>query len=368
MNNNKRLYIIAGEPSGDFLGASLIDSIRRHNKDIEIYGIGGDMMKSSGIKSLFDIQRISVGGIFEVIPHIFDIKNLIDKTVCDIIEKKPCVVVTIDSPGFCFRVAKKLRKLNINLKLIHYVAPSVWAWRKNRAKKIARLYDHLFTLFDFEVPYFEREKLETTFIGHPAVENFEFHDISSRRGNNDILIMPGSRLQEIKNLLPIFLEVASRNNFDNVIIPTFDHFIDDIQRYTSYYKDLNIIIETDEHKKKEYFYSSKLSIVSSGTATLQLALSGCPMIVAYKISRLSYEIIKRLIKIKYISLVNIIMNKKVVPEMIQKDCSCDKIDLELKNLDIDFQIDNFKNLRKHLINNNKNPSDLAAEIILDKYL
>ncbi|MDO4975043.1 MAG: lipid-A-disaccharide synthase, partial [Alphaproteobacteria bacterium] len=212
----KKIYIIAGEPSGDFLGACVLQELQKYS-DFEIFGVGGNLMKTKGLKSLFDIKEISVGGLVEVIPHIFHIKTLINKTVNDIIAKNPDVLFTIDSPGFCFRVAKLVRKKNPNIKLIHLVAPSVWAWRQGRAKGISKLYDHLLTLFDFEPKYFTKFGLKTTFVGHPAIEYFEENDYSKE---DTLLLLPGSRKQEIESLLPIFLNVSEKLSFEKIIIPT----------------------------------------------------------------------------------------------------------------------------------------------------
>lgn len=352
----KRLYIIAGEPSGDFLGSSVLHELK--SSDFEISGIGGPLMEKEGLKSLFNIKEISIGGLIEVIPHIFHIKNLINKTIDDIIQKNPDILLTIDSPGFCFRVAKHIRKKKPNIKLIHLVAPSVWAWREGRAKSLAKLYDHLLTLFDFEPQYFTKYGLKTTFVGHPAVEFFKE---TNQLKENTLLLLPGSRKQEIESLLPIFLKASEKLNFEKVLLPTLQNLIPVIEPIIRNYKNIKII--SDEEEKIELYKTSKLAIVASGTATLQLALSGCPMIVCYKLSPVTYHMLKPFVRVDYISLVNLILNKAVVPELIQSECNEEKILNTLQNLNPEFQIKEFKKLRMKLKSNNICPSQKIIEVL-----
>ena len=353
----EKLYVIAGEPSGDFLGAEALKNLKK-TSNLEIRGVGGGLMTSEGLKSLFDIKKISVGGLWEVIPHIFKIKKIIDNTVDDIIKTNPDVLFTIDSPGFCFRVAKLVRKKNPKIKLIHLVAPSVWAWRAGRAAKLAKLYDQLLTLFDFEPKYFTKHGLKTIFVGHPAIDVFQE---SNENKSDTILILPGSRIQEITSLLPIFLESLKDINVKRFVIPSLPHLEPIIKTIT---KDRNIDIVSSEVEKAKLYKSAKLAIVASGTATLQLALSGCPMIVCYKLSGISYRIVKSLVKVKYISLVNIILNKTVVPELIQDECNAKSITNTINNLNYRYQIEEFKNLRNRLKPIDLTPSEKIAETIL----
>ena len=354
----KKIYMIAGEPSGDFLGSDIIESIKKKSTNIELKIVGGRLMESYGFQSLFNIKEISVGGIIEVIPHIFKIKKLIKKTVQDILMFNPDIILTIDSPGFCFRVSKTIKKLEPHIKLVHLVAPSVWAWRPKRAKKISNLYDKLLTLFEFEPPYFTKYGLDTEFVGHQAAINFEPTD---KLKDDILLIMPGSRTQEIKSLLPIFVEASKSMRQKKIVIPTLPHLVELIKSIAPN----NFEIITDENEKKSLYKNSKLAIVASGTATLQLALSGCPMIVCYKLSNFTFKIVKMLIKTRFISLVNIISNKEIVPELIQNDCNSKKIEEIAKNLNPELQLQNFVHLKNKLLNNNISPSDRIAEIIIN---
>ena len=353
-----KLYVIAGEPSGDFLGAGVL---RELGDRCDIRGVGGHLMETAGLVSLFDIRNISVGGLLEVVPHLLKIKRLIAQTVDDIAANRPDVLLTIDSPGFCFRVARLVRKRCPEIKMVHLVAPSVWAWREGRAAKLAKLYDRLFCLFDFEPQYFTKYVLDATFVGHPAVERFEF---SEHRGKDTLLVMPGSRTQEIKSLLPIFLEaakgVAGRLGTTRLVIPTLPHLLPLVKSIAGDDAD----VTADGEVKMQVYQSARLAIVASGTATLQLALSGCPMVVGYRLSELSYRLVKPLVKVRYISLVNLILNAPVVPELIQSDCTVQKITDVAVSLDEAEQLRQFKRLRERLTPGSTTPSKVIAEGVL----
>lgn len=353
------VYVIAGEPSGDTIGASIISKMQEMATDIEIKGVGGEKMAAAGMTSLFDIKEISVGGIFELIPHIRKIKRLINETVEDILKLNPAVLVTIDSPGFAFRVARQVRKRSSTIKLIHIVAPSVWAWRPKRAKKLAKLYDKLLTLFDFEPQYFIKEGLDTEFIGHPAVEYIPEIDVNNKSG---VMLMPGSRMQEIKSLLPIFIEAVKLAGIDTVTIPTLSHLVDEVKKLTS---GVNVRVITNRDEQIEAMRRTKLCIVASGTATLELALCGANMIVCYKLAPISFWIIKQLVRVKFISLVNIILNEMVVPELIQQDCNPSKIFAEMAPFLNGNANQNEQGIRHRLFDGFTMPSAKAAKIILE---
>lgn len=353
----KKIYIIAGEPSGDFLGSSILEKLKQHN--VEIHIIGGRLMESHGFKSLFDISEISIGGIFEVASKIFLVKKLLDLAARDIIQKDVDLVLTIDSPGFNTRLAKRIKKSNKKIKLVHFVAPSVWAWRENRSKSVAKIFDRLLTLFDFEPKYFIQHGLQTDFVGHPAIQNF----VEGTEAKEDlILLMPGSRAQEIKKLLPIFIE-AVRNRKEKIILPTLPHLVPLIKKTIG--DDVDIVVETSEEKKQMLFQKAKFAIVSSGTATLQLALCGCPMVACYKVSNITFGILKHLVRTNYITLPNIILNSNIVPELLQKDCTADNIKSRIENEKFSNQIKKFKDLRGRLSNGGVPPSEFVCKILLD---
>ncbi|MDR0630472.1 MAG: lipid-A-disaccharide synthase [Holosporales bacterium] len=342
----KKIYIIAGEPSGDFIGCYILRKLK--SQSVKIFGVGGPLMESEGLTSLFDIVHTSVGGLIEVIPHIFKIKKLMRKTVNDIIDKEPDIVLTIDSPGFCFNIAKVLRKHKLTIRLIHVVAPSVWAWRPGRAKKLVKLYDKLLTLFEFEPIYFTKYGMDAECIGHPAMEVF------AEKGKTEakeeiLLLMPGSRSSEIKKMLPIFVEASRGYEAKRVIIPTLKHLVPLVNHFI---KNRNIEVISDESEKIKLYKKAKLAFVASGTATLQLAVAGCPMIVCYKLNKLTYLLLKLFVKTKYISLVNIVLNKMVVPELIQDYCNIGNIKNEIKKLEYQDQIKHFKLIQEKVIKNN----------------
>jgi lipid-A-disaccharide synthase len=367
------IYVIAGEPSGDAIGAHVLRAMR--DLDLEISGVGGDKMQIEGLSSLFDIGEISVGGIIEVIPHILRIREIIHLTARDIIDKSPDVVLTIDSPGFCFRVAKMVRKLSPGIRMIHLVAPSVWAWRPRRAKKLAKLYDILLTLFEFEPPYFLKYGLQTEYVGHPMIEEFlENIDCPTQRplelefteGIKDdlLLLMPGSRPQEIKKMLPIFLEFSEKYETSRCVIPTLPHLVPMIREYLV--PGRNIEIMTDEDAKHELYRRARLAVVASGTATLQLAIAGCPMIVCYKLHWLTYSMVKLIANTQYISLVNIITNRRIVHELIQGECRAERILQVAQDPAILNQINELRSVRDRICSIEQLPSKRIVNIIMEQ--
>jgi lipid-A-disaccharide synthase len=315
-------------------------------------------MQAEGLVSDLDIKEIAVGGLVEVIPHVLRIEGIIRRTAADIARRKPDVLLTIDSPGFCFRVAGIVRKFAPETRLIHLVAPSVWAWRPGRAKKLSQLYDKLLTLFDFEPQYFTKHGLDTEFVGHPLVEVCRPH-ASSR--DDIVLLMPGSRVSEIRNMLSIFVE-ASGGLGGRIVIPTISYLeplVMDLTRSTG------IEVVSQEAAKMDLYGRARLAIVASGTATLQLALFGCPMVVCYRMNSVTFSILKRLVRTRFISLVNIIMNDMVVPELIQDMCKRDEIGKALANLDAASQTAAFEALRSRLMRGGEPPSERIASALLD---
>jgi lipid-A-disaccharide synthase len=352
----RKIYMIAGEPSGDFIGSCILRKLYR--EDVEIAGIGGNLMQAEGLVSDLDINEIAVNGLLEVIPHILKIKKFIKKSAMNIANKKPDILLTIDSPGFCFRVARIVRKRAPGIRLIHLVAPSVWAWRPGRSEALANLYDKLLVLFDFETPYFKGHGLDTEFVGHPLAEECK----SGHPCKDDVVVlMPGSRVTEVKRILPIFVEVFRTFRWGRVVIPTLGNLEPLVRNLT---RGTGIEIISDELKKAEVYKKARLAIVASGTATLQLSLFGCPMIVCYKLNYLTYLILKKFVKVQYISLVNIILGKKIVPELIQNKCNASEIRKELININSDFQQENFKLIHEKIVNDDTSPSKRIVDILL----
>jgi lipid-A-disaccharide synthase len=335
------VFLSAGEPSGDFLGSQLMKALKAQLGDsVRFVGLGGALMTEQGLSSLFPIEELSIMGLAEVIPHIWRIRRRIQETVDAIETIRPDIVVTIDSPGFNFRVGKTLKKRNKSIPLVHYVAPSVWAWRPGRARKVAQFLDHLLVVLPFEPPYFLKEGLATHFVGHPVVElgieNAKDSTFRKRHGISSsapvLTLLPGSRRGEISRLLPIFQETTLRLQKKHpdlrVVIPTLAHLKDQVHHLFTH---PSIIVTTLEEKFAAYG-ESHAALAASGTVSLELAAAGLPMVVAYKLNSFTHFIVKRLVKVKFACLVNLLMNEEVVPERLQKDCTPEKLATTLEGL------------------------------------
>jgi lipid-A-disaccharide synthase len=374
----KSIYIIAGEVSGDIMASKIILALRKLYGNIQFYGVGGPKMAECGINSLFDIKQISLMGFIEILPHISKIKRLIQRTTEDIKTKKPDIVITIDSPGFCFRVAKCIRQMSLGTKLMHIVAPSVWAYKPGRAKKFAAVYDHLLTLLSFEPPYFEKEGLVSTFIGHPVFEQ-EFGGGRAFRKkyniDNDtklVLVTPGSRRGEIIRHLPIFrdaLERLSKNYQKFVACFALTDHEDLVQSYLKMASFQYIMISGDE--RLQSYAAADAALAKSGTNSLEIAASKTPMIVAYKLNIFTYMIIKCLSRIKYSTLINIIGDREIIPEFLQSNCTADNLCVALREI-LDHkeigerQISNAQAVLKTMgFGSGIKPSENAARAILD---
>ncbi|GAB4163128.1 MAG: lipid-A-disaccharide synthase [Rickettsiaceae bacterium] len=336
-----KLYIIAGENSGDFIGGKLIRSLRNvfAGDKPEIKGIGGAAMQAEGLTSLFAISQINLMGFFEVLPHIFRINKLINKTVEDILAQDPDVLITIDSPGFTYRVAAKVRALAPHIKLVHMVAPSVWAYKPSRAQKYAKLYDHLFVLLPFEPQYFTVHGLPTTYIGHPVLEQEFYQDskeLRSKLGIKEnikaIAVTPGSRAGEIARHMPIIRkildELSSTRDIKAIFIQPDEKHIQNILKYLSGAR-FDFSFST---KRLEAFAASDCALAKSGTNTLEIAASGTPMVIGYKLNPLTFFFLKMMLKVKYACLINIIADREVIPEYIQSDFSSENITTALSDL------------------------------------
>jgi len=375
-----KLYIIAGETSGDFIGGLLISAIKRLIKDRDnatFYGVGGKKMGDEGIKSLFPISYISLMGFFEVLPHIFRLHSLINKTVEDIITQNPDVLITVDSPGFTYRVASKVRESAPHIKLVHIVAPSVWAYKPGRAKKYAKIYDHLLTLLPFEPAYFKACGLQTTCIGHPILEQAFYvgskglkQELNISEHVKVIAVTPGSRLGEISRHMPIirqvFDELSSTHAIKIIFVQPDESNIQNILKYLDSAK-FEFGFSTDRLK---IFAASDCALAKSGTNTIEIAASGTPMIVGYKLSPITFFFLKLLIKIKYASLINILSNREIVPEYIQSDFNAENVTQAISDLLSNtkrskIQVAESQRVLESIgFNSDQKPSDIAAKIIV----
>ena len=329
----KKIFILTGEPSGDKLASTVISKLKKNNPDIEYLCLGGTHLNSLGIKSIFDLKEITYIGFTSVLLNIFKIKNKINKTVDEIIKFNPDILFSVDSPDFTLRVSEKVKKLNNNIKTVHYVAPQVWVWRERRVKKIKKFLDHILLLFNFEKKYFDKENIPNTFVGHPLLENNDNNktELLNIIPNDKkiISLFAGSRLSEINLLLPILIE------FINLINKKFSNYFF-VFHSTEENKNLinkkikisnldNIDVISDENIKKQILDKSIFAVSKSGTVSLEICNANIPSIIIYKMNFLNYLIVKLLVKIKYANIINIINDKEIIPELIQKECNAKEI-------------------------------------------
>ncbi|HAX91233.1 MAG TPA: lipid-A-disaccharide synthase [Rhodospirillaceae bacterium] len=335
-------FLVAGEASGDYLGANLMRALKKKTGGaVRFAGVGGPRMQAEGIDLLFLQSDLAHMGLFELVRHLPLLMRRICQTIDAVAMRRPAALITIDSPDFSFRVAKKLKGLGVPL--IHYVAPTVWAWRPKRAKKVAQFLDHLLALLPFEPPYFTREGLPCTFVGHPLVEsNAGQGDANRFRAAYHIpldamllSVLPGSRVGEVKRLLPIFREtiLRLREAFPKlqVVVPVVESVAPYVQSETDTWP-VPVHLTHSDDDKYDAFAASHAALACSGTVSVELALAALPSVIAYKIGKLTGAIYRRLIKTRYASLVNIMQDRMVLPEYIQEDCTPDNLARALTDL------------------------------------
>ena len=329
----KKIFILTGEPSGDKLASKVISKLQKNNPNIEYSCVGGTHLDSLGIKSIFDLKEITYIGFTSVFLNIFKIKNKINKTVEEIIKFNPDILFSVDSPDFTLRIAEKVKKLNSKIKTVHYVAPQVWVWREGRVKKFKKFLDHILLLFDFEKKYFDKENIPNTFVGHPLLEEEANKKINiSNIIPNDkkiISIFCGSRLSEVNLLLPILIDFINKMNkkYDNFIFvfhATYENK-DLISKKIKHINLENTEVISEDNIKKQILKNSIFAVSKSGTVSLEICNAKVPSIIIYKMNFLNFLIIKMLVKIKFANIINIINNKEVIPELIQKECNSKEI-------------------------------------------
>ena len=385
--NNKKLsqdkkfkiFIMAGELSGDILGEGLINQLKKLSQNkIEIYGVGGAKMIAQGLKPIFNIKSLSIMGIFEVLLKIPSILMLLKLAKNKIIEINPDIVITIDAPGFNLRLQNSIKDLKI--KQIHYVAPSVWAWKSYRAKKIAKFLDHLLVLFPFEKNLFLKEGLNTTFVGHPIAFDNKFINnkyYTEKSLNNNaitkIAMLPGSRLSEIEKLMPVFIKSAILLNKDyksiKFYVVTLKEYRNKIQGYFAK-TNLDYYV-TDNHEEKYNIYSKvNFVLCASGTVTIEVAKASTSMLVVYKLNFITWLIVRAMVKIKTATILNIISKDNIIPELFQKEVNETNIHGIIKKYIENSKLRN-KQINKlniavnKLKNGDTNPSYIAAKSVLN---
>ena len=329
----KKIFILTGEPSGDKLASKVISKLQKNNPNIEYSCVGGTHLNTLGIKSIFDLKEITYIGFTGVLFNIFKIKNKINKTVEEIIKFNPDILFSVDSPDFTLRVAEKVKKINNNIKTVHYVAPQVWVWREGRVKKFKKFLDHVLLLFNFEKKYFDNESIPNTFVGHPLLEQERKSkiDLSSIIPNNKkiISLFSGSRSSEVNLLLPILIDFINLMNkkFDDFtfIFHATDENKDSISEKINNLNLKNVEVISDENIKEQIINKSIFAVSKSGTISLEICNAKVPFITIYKMNFFNFLIVKMLVKIKFANIINIINNKEIIPELIQKECNAKEI-------------------------------------------
>ena len=375
----KKIFILTGEPSGDKLASTVISKLKQNHSDIEFLSVGGTHLNALGIKSIYNLKDVTYIGFTSVILNIFKIRNKINETVKKVIEFNPDILLSVDSPDFTLRVSKKVKKINSNIKTIHYVAPQVWVWREGRVKKFKKFLDHILLLFKFEAKYFDNEKIPNTFVGHPLLEQKTISkiDLSNIITNEKkiISLFCGSRSSEVNLLLPILVDFIKMMNkkfqeFNFVFHATKENK-DIIKNKINTEKLSNTEVVSDEHIKSQILHKSFFAVSKSGTVSLEICNAKVPSIIIYKMNFLNYILVKLLVKIKYANIINIINDKEIIPELIQSECNSKEIYKSviyfLKNPNlIKQQISDCEKTLDQI--RSKTSSSEEAMLVLSKYL
>jgi lipid-A-disaccharide synthase len=375
----KKIFVLTGEPSGDRLASTVVSKLKILKPDIEYLSVGGTHLKKLGIGSIFDLKDITYLGFTSVLFNIFKIKNKMNKTVDEIIKFNPDILFSVDSPDFTLRVAQKVKKINNNIKTIHYVAPQVWVWRKNRVKKIKKFIDHMLLLFNFEKKYFDDENIKNNFVGHPLIEKKDNVKTSLdnliSKDKKIISLFPGSRNSETNVLLPILLDFIILMNNKNLKYSFVFHATEENKEFIINKvknTDLdNIDVVSDENIKDQVLSNSIFAVSKSGTISLQISNANIPSIIIYKLSFINFMIFKLLVNVKFANIINIINDKEVIPELLQKECNAEEI-----YRTVTFFLKNPELIKKQLIDcgktlqgiKSKSSSSNEAALILNNYL
>ena len=373
MNTNKNVLIIAGEASGDLHGASLVKELKKLDSSLKIFGIGGDKMKAEGMELIYHIDRMAFLGFAEVVKHLPFIKKVQRNLIDEVRLRNVKEVVLIDYPGFNLNIAKKFKKLD--LKLVYYITPQVWAWGKGRVKKIRKLFDKVLVVFPFEQKFFKEKNVDAQFVGHPLIQEINSYYFLSKaelfekynldQAKEILLILPGSRTQEVKSIFPEAIKAASELADElnmQTVVACSGNINEQMFFEITDVKDFKVI----RNKTYDLMKHSKFGIVKSGTSTLEAGLLELPMLIVYKTSSLTYAIGKSLVKIKNIGLANIVLDEEVIPELIQNDANADNIYNTVKRIlsdnvlltDIKVRLRRIKEIL-----GNENAPENAAKII-----
>ena len=369
----KKIFVLTGEPSGDKLASTAILKLQKDNKNINYLSVGGENLKKIGIKSIFELKEITYLGFTSVLLNLFKIKKRINQTVDEILKFEPDILFSVDSPDFTLRVAEIVKRRNQKIKTIHYVAPQVWIWRKNRVKKIKKFIDHILLLFDFEKKYFDNENIKNTFVGHPLIEN----KISNKTDINNFIsqdkkiisIFAGSRKSETNVLLPILVDFINMMNKKDANYSFVFHATEEnkeqIINFIRIKNIENIDVISNENMKSEILSKSVFAVCKSGTVSLQVCNANVPSIIIYKLNFINFMIFKLLVNVKFANIINIINNREVIPELLQNECNAKEIYNSvvymLKNPDIrKKQLENCNQTLKGIRSKTSSSSEVAS--------
>ena len=335
MSDKKKIMIVAGEASGDLHGAEVIKAAQTYAPELEFYGMGGEKMRSAGANIIIDSAKMAVVGIVEVLLNLRTLYSALWQLEESLKEHKPDLLLLIDYPEFNFKLAKTAKKLDI--KVLFYVSPQIWAWRSGRVKKISNLVDHMAVIFPFEVEFYQKAGIPVTYVGHPLldhqpptkpltkpVENKRKHqDNDSGSGYGTVGLFPGSRNSELARLLPLMLESAELlhqgSQHYNFILPIAKGM--EQQQVYAKLDQLNPNLNIEITDSETAIEKADIIVAASGTVNLEIALANKPLIVVYKVAPLTWQILSRMVKLPYISLVNIVAGKQIVPELLQTEAS-----------------------------------------------
>lgn len=375
MSGAPLVFVVAGEPSGDILGARLVEAIRRAEPGVAIVGIGGEHMAAAGVRSLFPIEDLAVMGFAEVLPRLPRILARLRETAAEIERRRPAVIVTIDSPGFTLRLARRVRRLGVPM--VHYVAPQLWAWKPGRAEKLRGLFDRIMTILPFEASFFDRLGIATTYVGHPAIEARKV-DPGAIRAELDlpaerpiVAMLAGSRIGVVRRMLPILGEVAAalarRDVPPALVLPVVAGTRDRVAAAARAWPLLARIVTDVDHKARAVA-AAGCAVATSGTVTLELALAGVPTVVVYRASPLTEFLARRWSTVEHAALPNLIVGRGFLPELLGDACTPTAITARLAALLDDEQAvvaqrAGFAALRAAL--GDGRPSERAAAVVLE---
>lgn len=323
------LFLVAGEPSGDRLGAALMDALRQRRPELRFAGVGGAAMTARGLASLFPMTELSLMGFLEVLPHLPRLRRRLRQIAKAVIASRPDLVVTIDAPGFNLRLIDRLQGHGIPL--VHYVAPTVWAWRPGRVRNFVGTVDRLLALLPFEPPIFEAAGVACSYVGHPALElEIGARDPAGFRARHGIApeapllcLLPGSRRFELERLLPVFGATLERLYAAEprlvVVLPRLPETAALVERLTGRWRRLPIVLAGDA-ERYDAFAAADLALAASGTVILELARFGVPTVLAYRANPVSAAVLRRIVRVRYAGLVNLLLDREVVPEFLQENC------------------------------------------------